>query len=193
MAVGDVHVFPGFRTPLLAQLFFWHVSAEARGKNMPERKFASTGKWTRNLQVMSLTCSPQERGMLTLWETTEILTSFCKMRDETWLYNGIDLLQGWKHIWKRRTCDFLACTPLPYTVFRSLCFFLNPFPHNHNFYQPYRIALWKRLWEQEKMLLFPQCFLLFPEQILNFQSHQFCRLQMHWIWTSLKILSFVKK
>ena len=58
MAVGDAHVFPGFLTPVLTQLFFpkplttfSHASAEVRGKNMPERKFASTGDQTHNRQV----------------------------------------------------------------------------------------------------------------------------------------------
>ena len=48
MAVGDAHVFPGFLTPVLTQLFshrllFSHAAAEVRGVNKPERKFASTG------------------------------------------------------------------------------------------------------------------------------------------------------
>ena len=45
MAVGDAYVFPGFLTPVLAQLFFQkppllfsNASAEVRGKNTPERK-----------------------------------------------------------------------------------------------------------------------------------------------------------
>ena len=65
MAVGDAHVFPGFLTPVLTQLFFpeppttfSHASAEVRGENTPERKVASTGDRTHNHQVMSLTRSP---------------------------------------------------------------------------------------------------------------------------------------
>ena len=64
MAVSDTHVFPGFLTPVLtqlsfqSQLLFWHASAETRGENTPQRKFASSGSRTRNHQVMSLTCSP---------------------------------------------------------------------------------------------------------------------------------------
>ena len=44
MAVGDAHVFPGFLTPVLTQLFFpkpqtfSHASAEVRGENTPESK-----------------------------------------------------------------------------------------------------------------------------------------------------------
>ena len=30
----------------------------------------------------------------------------------------------------------------------------------------------------QHFLLFPQCFLPFPKQLSNFQSHLFCRLQM---------------
>ena len=46
MAVGDVHVLPGFLTSVLTQLsfqshrlLFSHASAEIRGENTPERKF----------------------------------------------------------------------------------------------------------------------------------------------------------
>ena len=54
MAVGDAHVFPGFPTPVLTKLsfqshrlLFSHASAEVRGENTPERKFASTGDQTQ--------------------------------------------------------------------------------------------------------------------------------------------------
>ena len=62
MVVGDAHVFPGFLTPVLMQLFFpkprllfSHASAGVRGENMLERKFA--GDWTHNHQVTSPTRS----------------------------------------------------------------------------------------------------------------------------------------
>ena len=65
MAVGDAHVFPGFLTAVLTQLsfqrhrlLFSHASAELRGENTPERKFASSGYRTHNHQVMSPTRSP---------------------------------------------------------------------------------------------------------------------------------------
>ena len=65
MAVGDAHVFPGFLTPVLTQfsfqshrLLFSHASAEVRGENTPERKFASSGDRTHNHQVTSPTRSP---------------------------------------------------------------------------------------------------------------------------------------
>ena len=55
MAVGDAHVFPGFLTLVLTQLcfqsrllLFSHASAEVRGENTPERKFASNGSRTHN-------------------------------------------------------------------------------------------------------------------------------------------------
>ena len=55
MAVGDAHVFPGFLTPVLTQLpfqshgiLFSHASAEVRGENITERKFASTGYLIHN-------------------------------------------------------------------------------------------------------------------------------------------------
>ena len=66
MAVGDAHVFPGFLTPVLTQLFFPKppttflkpASVEVRDENTPERKVASTGDRTHNHQVMSPTRSP---------------------------------------------------------------------------------------------------------------------------------------
>ena len=55
MAVDEAHVFPGFLTPVLTQLFspsqqllFSNAFAEVRGENTPERKFASTGDRTHN-------------------------------------------------------------------------------------------------------------------------------------------------
>ena len=66
MAVGDAHLFPGFLTPVLTQLsfqshrlLFLRASVEMKGKNTPERKFASTGYRTHNYQNMSHTLSPQ--------------------------------------------------------------------------------------------------------------------------------------
>ena len=66
MVVYDSNVFPGLPTPVLTQLFFpfshrllfSHASAEVRGENTPERKFASNGDQTHNHQVMSQTRSP---------------------------------------------------------------------------------------------------------------------------------------
>ena len=54
MAVDDAHPFPGFLTPVLAQIFFQshrllfsHALAEVIEENMPERTFASTGSGTQ--------------------------------------------------------------------------------------------------------------------------------------------------
>ena len=44
----------------------------------------------------------------------------------------------------------------------------------------------------QHFLLFPQCFLPFPEQISIFQSPLFCRLEMLSIWTGLKFCRVVK-
>ena len=43
----------------------------------------------------------------------------------------------------------------------------------------------------QHFLLFPACFLPFPNQFSIFQSHIFCRLQMLSIWTSLKFCRMV--
>ena len=76
MAVGDAHVFSGFLKPVLdpTQLFFQshrllfsHASAEVRGENTPERKFASTGDRTHNHKVMSSTRSPLSNPDGGLW------------------------------------------------------------------------------------------------------------------------------
>ena len=69
MAVGDAHVFPGFLTPVLTQLsfqshrlLFSYASAEVKGENTPEKKFASGVNRTHNYQVMSPTRSPLSRA-----------------------------------------------------------------------------------------------------------------------------------
>ena len=61
MAVGKLYVFPGFLTPVLTELsfqihrlLFSHSSAEVRGENTPDTKFASTGSRTHNHQKCSL-------------------------------------------------------------------------------------------------------------------------------------------
>ena len=44
----------------------------------------------------------------------------------------------------------------------------------------------------QRLILFPQYFLVFLRQIPTFESHLFIRLQMLSIWTSLKIRRSVK-
>ena len=70
MAVGGVHVFPGFLTLVLTrlsfqshQLHFSHALAEVRGENTPERKFASIGYQTHNYYVIT---EPSGRGKVRL-------------------------------------------------------------------------------------------------------------------------------
>ena len=65
MVASDTHVLPGFLTPVLTQISFKshrllssHAAAEVRGKNTPERNFASTGSQTHNYQIRSPTRSP---------------------------------------------------------------------------------------------------------------------------------------
>ena len=57
MAVSDAHVFHGFLTPVLTQLFFQshrlpfsHASTEVGGENTPERNFAPTGFRTHEVK-----------------------------------------------------------------------------------------------------------------------------------------------
>ena len=63
--VGGAHVFHSFHTPVPTQvsfqshrLLFSYASAEVRGENTLERKFAKTVFQSHNHQVLSLTCSP---------------------------------------------------------------------------------------------------------------------------------------
>ena len=63
MAVGDERVswlsHTSTNTTFLSKATdYAHLSAEVRGENTPERKFASTGNRTHNHQVMSPTRSP---------------------------------------------------------------------------------------------------------------------------------------
>ena len=67
MAVSDAHVFPGFLIPVLTQLFllkppssFLTCSAEVRGENLLERKFALTGD--RGHESDTLTTEPPRWG-----------------------------------------------------------------------------------------------------------------------------------
>ena len=72
MAVGDAHVFPGFLTRVPTQVsfqkhrqLFSHASAEVRGENTPERKFALTGDRTHKPpghESDTLTTEPPGRG-----------------------------------------------------------------------------------------------------------------------------------
>ena len=82
MVVGDAHVFLGFLISVLTQLSFQshqllssHASAEVRGKNTLDRKFASNGSGTQNHQVMSPTVStePPSQGDV-------ICESFCSIK-----------------------------------------------------------------------------------------------------------------
>ena len=82
MAVGDAHVFPGFLTPVLTQLFFpkpatTFLTCFSRGerRNTPERKFASTGDRTHNRQVMSPTHSPLSHPGGAWWIRTLVCTT----------------------------------------------------------------------------------------------------------------------
>ena len=93
MAVGEVHVFPGFLTPVLTQisfqshlLVFSHASAEVRGENMPERNFASTGSRIHNHQVMSPTRSPLSHprpeicgGRISIYAVKEFISRALKL------------------------------------------------------------------------------------------------------------------
>ena len=83
MAVGEAHVFPGFLTAVLKQIFiqshrllFSHASAEVRGENTLERNFASCGSLTLNHQVMSPTRSPLTTQAGLCYQVTELKNIF---------------------------------------------------------------------------------------------------------------------
>ena len=71
-------------------------------------------------------------------------------------------------------------------VKRSGC--LNPFPHNDNFWRPWETSLLKTLWEKEKLLLFPQCFLPVWITCCHIRQIWNCRLQTLSVWKSLKFV-----
>ena len=85
MAVGDAHVFPGFLTPVLMQLFFPKpptnfLTCFCRGerRKYAERKVTSTRDRTHNYHVMSPTRSPKSHlggAQLVDWEE-KILKGF---------------------------------------------------------------------------------------------------------------------
>ena len=116
MAVGDAHVFPGFLTPVLTQLFF-----------------------------------PKP--------PTTFLTCFCRGERRKYAGKKVCLNRGSNSQPPGNESDML--TPEP----------------------PRR-----GLWEKEKMLLFPQCFLPLPKQI----SHLHSLLQMLSIWASPKFFRLLK-
>ena len=62
-------------------LLFSHASAEVRGENTPEKKFASTSYQTHNHQVMSLTRSPLSRLDRTLKCWTERIIQVFSVKD----------------------------------------------------------------------------------------------------------------
>ena len=81
MAVGDAHVFPGFLTPVLTQLFFpkpptTFLTCFSRGER---RKYAGKkvrlnhGSNRHNHQVMSQTRSPLSHTGFKIWTRPKIL------------------------------------------------------------------------------------------------------------------------
>ena len=94
MAIGDPYVFSGFLTPVLTQnlsfqsqrLLFSHASAEVRGENTPERKFALTGDRTHNHQVLSSTRSPQSHPVGALSTEVMIITAISKRCVLGWIF-----------------------------------------------------------------------------------------------------------
>ena len=85
MAVGAAHVFPGFLTAVLTQLFFpkppttfLTCFCRGGGENTQERKFASTGDGTPNHQVMSPTRSPLSNTGGAVYEANWLI--FCHLQ-----------------------------------------------------------------------------------------------------------------
>ena len=95
MAVGDAHVFPGFLTPVLTQLFFpkppttflTYFCRDERRK-YAGRKFALTGDRTHSHQVMSqtLTTEPPGRGFSYKMKPLETKLTTCSK-----FLGGLDL------------------------------------------------------------------------------------------------------
>ena len=71
------------------RLLFSHASAVVRGKNTTERKVASTGDWTHNLQVTSPTCSPLSHpgGAASLKSYISFMSAFTLFLGVYWFYH----------------------------------------------------------------------------------------------------------
>ena len=128
MAVGDVHVFPGFFTPLLTQLSFqshrllFSHASEVRAENTPERKLASTGYRTYNHQAMNLTRSPvtTEPPKLGLFLTKQSLVLMTMKRRPLKTFEAKEEMSG-----EKQSLNFPRCF-LQYQRQISSC---NPFPN----------------------------------------------------------------
>ena len=89
MVVGDAHVFPGFLTPVLTQLFFpkpptTFFTCFSRGERRKYTgQFASNGDQTHNHMVMSLTRSPLSYpgGTQTVWKKVLNTAKFRALTD----------------------------------------------------------------------------------------------------------------
>ena len=77
------------------QILFSHASAEVKGENTPERKFASTGSGTHDHQVMSLTRSP----LKTLSEKEKMLVTSIFSFTHNIFYPLKNKFQFWSHIY----------------------------------------------------------------------------------------------
>ena len=72
------------------------------------------------------------------------------------------------------------------------CKCFNPFPHNDNFWRPWKQAFWKHCEKRrnyEQFLLFPQCFLTIWTTFCYFRQIWNCRLQTLSVWKSLNFVS----
>ena len=134
MVVGDAHVFPGFLTPVLTQLFFpkpptTFLTCFCRGER---RKYA--GKKSRLNQGLNsqplghesdtLTTEPLER--VALYQRTNLrlvqTESICRQQNKCNSRIEILLKLGRKHCGKRRKCWFPAFSPFS-TMFSKGFFF----------------------------------------------------------------------
>ena len=175
MVVSDAHVFPGFLTPVLAQLFSKATCAEVRGENMPERKFASSGYRNHNHQVMSPTRSPLSHPGR---HNTTFITCFSRGERRKYARKKFRLVRVLNSQPPGHESDTLTTQP----TWR--CTTLKK----------------KTLWEKEKILVtmlpvfspFPWCFQLYQREKLSFYQHSICRLQMLQIRSCPKFCLLVK-
>ena len=159
MAIGDAHVFPGFLTTVLLQLFFpkpptTFLTCFCRG---------GRGKYTRKKSRLNQGSNSQPRGQESDRLTTEPPVQGCY---------GTSI----KYCGKRRKCWSPAFSAIP-TMFSKavFCRFVNPFPNKPWFLRVCSTCLLKTLWEKEKLLVtsnfsFPTVFSTHLENFLPFSS-----------------------
>ena len=168
MAVSDTHVFHGFLTTVLTQLFFpkpltTFLKCFCRGER---RKYA--GRKVRPIRGSN----PQPPG-----HESDMLTTKLPGRGRTGrLWDEMDLMGvclygvvlGKLHCWNATSTSFAReCVSVKFiqriqpvlSLSHNNLVKFNPLPHNPYFWRPWERNLYRKHCGYQHFLLFPQCFL----------------------------------